>query len=442
MHLIKSDGGGRMEEWTGGAGSWRRCSPSRAQREHWPWKEYGLSAFPDGGWNAVNGEGPLGIDDQGMRLGFWRSTHAGATALVAAIVTVMSVIAAGFLVDHLWLVFKRDTLKSAANAASIAATLALRDMSNVEDTDDRVLMDVARRYAWLNLRHTLPSEATINDVSISLDVDRANATVDVEVSADIGTTLFGFIHGYAGPGDLAQRSGIQDAPEPLDLVLAIDVSRSMQSPLDGHGVVLPPHRRIDIVVTASKDVLDILEPDAAIPVRVGLVPWHHGPPCERGDRCDTDLHHPTVLPLTSNEQRLRRELEGLMPIGSATESARGVRRAQRLLDATPPDTRKALVLLSDGDDNKRPDGSSCWSSAETACLRPRRQACRAAKAADIEVFVIAAMAPSQVSNTLGRELTLCASAPENVFLNNATSEALREAFSTIARRFRPLRRVY
>ena len=356
----------------------------------------------------------------------------------------MTVFAASLLVDHQWLVSKRDALKHAADAASLATTLTLRSLpaDSVTGNDDPRLMAVARRYAWLNLRHDLPADTGPDGIEITLDLDAAAGTVSVEVSADIGRTLFVGAHGYGGPGKMTQAAGVRDESEPLDLVLAIDVSRSMQSPLSGMGVVLPPNRRIDIVAAASKDLLDILEPNAAVPVRVGLVPWHHGRPCERGDPCDTDDRHPVVLALTPDERRLRRALDDLTPIGAATESARGVNRARQLLRNTPTETRKALVLLSDGDDNRKPDGSSCWNKGHPDCLRPRRQACNAAKRADIEVFVIAAMAPDQVSNILGRELALCASAPENVFLNNATPEALRETFAAIAQRFTPLRRIY
>ena len=64
---------------------------------------------------------------------FLRSTKAGATAITAVAVSIMTVMAAGLIVDHLWLVEKRDLLKAAADAASVAATLRLRALPANQD---------------------------------------------------------------------------------------------------------------------------------------------------------------------------------------------------------------------------------------------------------------------------------------------------------------------
>ena len=62
---------------------------------------------------------------------FLRDTRGGATALAAAAVTVMTVGAGALITDHLWLVDQRDTLKTATDAAAVAATL---EMNHLMDT--------------------------------------------------------------------------------------------------------------------------------------------------------------------------------------------------------------------------------------------------------------------------------------------------------------------
>ncbi len=62
------------------------------------------------------------------------------------------------------------------------------------------------------------------------------------------------------------------------------------------------------------------------------------------------------------------------------------------------DVRKAIVLLTDGEDNHVSDA---W--------RHRRTGCTAAKDAGITVFTIAAMHPNHVGTRLAEELRKCSS---------------------------------
>lgn len=57
---------------------------------------------------------------------FLRDASGGATAIVAGAVTIMVVGASALLVDHTWLVDQRDVLKSASDAAAVAATIELK----------------------------------------------------------------------------------------------------------------------------------------------------------------------------------------------------------------------------------------------------------------------------------------------------------------------------
>ena len=178
---------------------------------------------------------------------------------------------AALLVDHVWLVHKRDLLQSAADSASIAATLELAritDSPSDADRDER-LWRAADRYVQLNLIPNLGGEP--KDLTLDLAVDESAGTVDVQVSADIGSTLLTpLLYDYFGPGEIAVAARTEHERTGAEVVLAIDSSASMIQDLDGHSAGTP---RLDIVKAAAKDLVDLLEPSEVGPVAVGLVPW-------------------------------------------------------------------------------------------------------------------------------------------------------------------------
>ena len=217
---------------------------------------------------------------------FLRDVRGGATAIVAAAVTVMTVGGTALIGDHLWLVDQRDTLKSAAAAASVAATLEidrqLADDSSVSDADLKTALEtVAKRYVLFNFGHLAPDrlKQAKDTLKVTLDIDRDERTVGVTASADLGGTLFSrslpLLGGYEGPEATVAKAGVESEPSPVEVVLAIDVSSSMARDLKGK--VNPPaeKRRIAIVKKAARHLVDIVTPDAGNRVAVGLVPWHH-----------------------------------------------------------------------------------------------------------------------------------------------------------------------
>ena len=164
--------------------------------------------------------------------------------------------------------------------------------------------------------------------------------------------------------------------------------------------------------------------------------WEHG-----DDRID-------ILPLTADAAKARGAIRALRTWGSATYSTSGIVWAHRLLahqwrsvwgdnrmhpvDPTKhTDVQKALVLLTDGEDNHIREAEA-----------HRQHACQAAKDDGITIFTIAAM-----DTSLGRFAALkqalkkCASKPEYAFVNNATSEALENTFSQIAAQLARFRRI-
>ena len=211
-----------------------------------------------------------------------QDTRAGATAIAAATVTVMTVGAAALITDHVWLYDQRDVLKTAADAASIAATLDIdRQLAanpRISDTDlEAALLPVARRYVLVNLAHLAPKRfrKAKKSLEVELDLDRTRRTVGVTARADLGGTLFSrnlpLLGNYAGPEKVAASTGIESESTPVEVVLAIDLSGSMSLNLEGNA---HDNGRINAVKSASKTLVAVLDPNAHDRVAVGIVPWH------------------------------------------------------------------------------------------------------------------------------------------------------------------------
>ena len=157
-----------------------------------------------------------------------------------------------------------------------------------------------------------------------------------------------------------------------------------------------------------------------------------------------------VMPLNTDLAAVRTAVRRLQTGGSATYSSAGIAWAIRLLASSwrdvwghsvhPMDEKtgvqKVIVLLTDGEDNHlRGAGTH------------RLQGCTAAKNEGIIIFTIAAMDPSNVENWLADELRQCSSQADDpdgnyFFANNATPDALKQAFADIGRQMISLRRTY
>ena len=136
---------------------------------------------------------------------------------------------------------------------------------------------------------------------------------------------------------------------------------------------------------------------------------------------------------------------------SAYIRPRGDRRCNRCVHPVDPTAeinegmRKAIVLLTDGEDN--PCGLLDPFCETNNVGLARSTACSAAKAAGTEIFVVAAMVPENVSDDLRTSLHACSSQADYpqgtyVFVNNSDEESLERAFIDIAKQLRIYRRVY
>ena len=216
---------------------------------------------------------------------FLRDTRAGATAIAAAAVAVMTVGAVALIIDQLWLVDQRDTLKSATSAAALAAALKMKPVlasnPNISGDDLKAaLVPVARRHVLLNLAHLSEDRYTRAVATLVVEVlpDTDKGTVDVNAQADLGGFLLAsrlpLLGGVSQAESVQVKSRVKRAVNPIEVVLAIDISKSMERALDGKKTSGDTSSRMNIVKQAAKDLVDILNPSADNRVAIGIVPWH------------------------------------------------------------------------------------------------------------------------------------------------------------------------
>ena len=214
-----------------------------------------------------------------------RGTRAAATSLTAAIVAVMTVGGGALLIEHVWLVDQRDTLKSASNAAGIAATLEMKrvlaDDPGISDAELKAALEpVARAYIEANLLHLQTDRLARAKATLAVEVrpDRGQNTVDVNAQADLGGYLFAttlpFLSGVGQLSSMKAEARVENVKIPVEVVLALDVSTSMTAALDGGRPRWGEKSRMAIVKDAAKALVNILGPNAEDRIAVGVVPWH------------------------------------------------------------------------------------------------------------------------------------------------------------------------
>ena len=209
---------------------------------------------------------------------FLRDARAGATAIAAATITVMTLGGGALIVDHLWLVHQRDLLKFATDAAATAATLELQDLPGTMSDEDAAthLKPVAERYVRFNLAANLPeaSQTRMEEtLEVGVKVDRSMGSVEVSADADLGRTLFSWwLLAYQGPDTIRVDAGVEGSLGATEVVLAIDTTGSMSYSLDGK-TQNGPDSRMNVVKEAAVNFVDVLESFPNSVVAVGVVPW-------------------------------------------------------------------------------------------------------------------------------------------------------------------------
>ena len=242
---------------------------------------------------------------------FLRDTRAGATAITAAAILMMTVGGTALIVDHVWLVNQRDLLKSATDAGAVAATLGLLDVpASMSDEDVEVaLQPIAERYVRFNVSGNVPAGARSRveeTLEVSLDVDRAAGLIDVDAKADMGGTLLSrWFLDYAGPPDgIAANAGVGAAISATEIVLAIDVTGSMLDNLEGNRVPGDDSSsRINIVKTAAVDLVDLLAARENATIAVGLVPWNYRVRLDASTRSEWESQNWAIYPTSRTYPR-------------------------------------------------------------------------------------------------------------------------------------------
>ncbi|MDE0104646.1 MAG: VWA domain-containing protein [Bryobacterales bacterium] len=218
---------------------------------------------------------------------FVEQERAAATAFMAMFVVLVAVGGGAFIIDHVALVDQRDTLKEASNAAAIATTLEMRrvltDNPGISDEDLKAALEpLARGYIIANLQHLSGDryQRAVDTLVVEVLPDRGQSTVDVNTQADLGGFLFAsmlpFLSGIQQIEAVQTEARAENVKNPIEVVLAIDASQSMDKALDGgyasRWFGIP--NRMEIVKQAANDLVAILDPNEDNRVAIGIVPWH------------------------------------------------------------------------------------------------------------------------------------------------------------------------
>ena len=272
--------------------------PGRAERR----PKAGVEASPAAGWvssshrpapseQEANPPRPSFGDDReetftlcaalaaGWVLLFVRCRRAAATAIGAASVTLMSIGGFALTSDHTHLVYQRDTLKAATDAASLAATRHWQQaLGHLTDDDDikEALEPIARRYILANIPENRREKA---ELQVTLTLHHGPGMVDVSAAADLGGVIFA---GWMLDSDAPQQTTrvetrterIESDGRTIEVALAIDTTVSMRRTLAGGKPTNSEESRMTTVKRAAKDLVDIVTA-ASDSVAIGVVPWNY-----------------------------------------------------------------------------------------------------------------------------------------------------------------------
>ena len=232
------------------------------------------------------GGGPAPADMRGngkRRHPFIRCRRAAATAIGAAVVTLMSLGGFALTSDHTHLVYQRDTLKAATDAASLAATRHWQQaLGHLTDDDDikTALQPIARRYILANIPESRREKAKTT-LTVELVLHHGVGLVDVNATADLGGIIFaGWMLDDTTEVPTTMRvetrtERIESESGTIEVALALDVTGSMTRTISGRSSRSSgDDSRMTIVKRAAQDLIDILTATGS-PLAIGVVPWDY-----------------------------------------------------------------------------------------------------------------------------------------------------------------------
>jgi len=186
-----------------------------------------------------------------------------------------------FLGDHLLLVHQRNALRAAVDAASVAAgrQIVRLDSDLTDEETLAALTSTARRYTLANLAERY-RESAQDTLELTVTPDRENGTVGIKALADLGGAVVGKHIWGRLVGKTRATAGAEIVLVPVDVVLAIDVTKSMGGSIrygESWGSVPLERRRINVVRKAAQILVRGLYAQDGGDighVSVGLVPFN------------------------------------------------------------------------------------------------------------------------------------------------------------------------
>lgn len=219
------------------------------------------------------------VGRSGLVARFFGDTRAGAVGVSSVFVALMSFGGAALVSDHVVLLHHRNALQAASAAATIAATRQMAKLAPglTEDELAAELEPLARRYILANVSDGA-RELARETLEVTVTADRVAGVVGVAAFADLG----GAVVGRNLWGRLVNRtevaSGAERVVSPVDLVLAIDVTGSMNSSIYTRAGRRFPEadRRINVVRNAAQVLVGALydQEGETGHVSIGLVPFN------------------------------------------------------------------------------------------------------------------------------------------------------------------------
>lgn len=227
------------------------------------------------------GNGPMKerSDRRVRSVDFLRDTRAGAVGLASVFIAMMCLAGTALVSDHTVVVRNRDTLQAAAAAASIAVTqhMARLDPSLTDEELAEELQPMAARYILANLPEG-SRELAAGTLELEITPDREAGVVGVDASADLGGAVVGRYLWGTLVEEVRAVGGAERVPSPVELVLAIDVTASMNGSIYTRGAKNVPKaaRRINVVRKAAQLLIGALYDQGGDTghVSVGLVPFN------------------------------------------------------------------------------------------------------------------------------------------------------------------------
>lgn len=396
------------------------------------------------------------------------SDERGAVAILFGLMFMSLVFIVGMAVDYARTTYAQSRIASAADTAALAAGRAMLD-GRLSDTDIKAL---ALAFFNENIGR-VASIATINSVNFVLDRAAGGVTVNIDADVPMTFTRVGNFTELAIPVEAATAYEQKD----IELAMALDITGSMGG------------QKIADLKAASKDLIDILLPDAGSPnnVRIGLAPYSasvnaggYAALVSGGTSTDNCVRERTGLqkysdlapgpgayyaaggsprdidpteglqgyfcpsapiqPLTATKSVLKNAIDGFRASG-ATGGHMGTQWAWNLISPewrtvwparsqpvaySTPKTMKAIVLMTDGIFN--------MAYANDKSSKQALEICGNMKAKNVVVYTIGFQAPRDAATMLKS----CATDADH-FFNASNGQELRQAFLEIGGQLNTLR---